>query len=328
MTAGRADRPATPEPQYRAALRWYPRGWRRRNEEVMVGTLLDVADADGRTTASRDELRDLRRSGLAARADALLPGAIRDRVAAISLGAGTAISLALLTAQAWAPFSDVPASLPGLPGFYGDRGMPDHVIWQLLIHPGLWIAAALATFAGVTWLARILLVASIPASIIGIVLTDGPDDLRPSFFLLVTLAVLALMTCTGRAPRRWLLIATAISVAGVASWLAFSQPFGERYFPRGGLVDLIASPWPTLVLLAAGVVLAIRGRRLALAALLVAAIPWLVLLLGDLIWFNVSDFGWPGVYVVSTIVVVAVPVLILVAVRFVPRHREPVSPVG
>ena len=88
---------------YRSGLRWYPKAWRKANEDVVVGTLLDVADAEGRTAPSRSELRDLRRSGLAARADFFLPGAIRDRAAAISLGSGAGLALAFATGQVWAP---------------------------------------------------------------------------------------------------------------------------------------------------------------------------------------------------------------------------------
>ena len=79
--------------------------------------------------------------------------------------------------------------------------------------------------------------------------------------------------------------------------------------------------------LVAGAVFAIRGRRLALAALLVAAIPWLVLLAGDFVWFNSSLFGWPGVFIASAIVIVVIPTVVLLVVRFVPRRREPAAPV-
>lgn len=53
--------------QYLRLLRWYPRRWRRANEEVVLGTLLDNADAHGGEGPTKAEARSLRLDGLAHR---------------------------------------------------------------------------------------------------------------------------------------------------------------------------------------------------------------------------------------------------------------------
>ncbi len=89
------------EGQYRAALRWYPHRWRVRNSEALLGTLLDTAEAEGRTAPTREERRDLAVNGVRARVDAIAPLAIRDRAASIALGMGFGLSLVLLYGSEW-----------------------------------------------------------------------------------------------------------------------------------------------------------------------------------------------------------------------------------
>jgi hypothetical protein len=299
----------TAEQAYRAALRWYPRSWRNQNEDVVVGTLLDVADAEGRVTPARDELRDLRQSGLSARADVILLGAIRDRVAAISLGAGTAFALAMLTGQAWSPWG-----AQGSPA----EPIPDGIVWQILIHPGLWVLAALAALAGWTILARVFLVATLPASLIAVTSADVSYLLRPSFFMLVMMGVLALLACVGRPPRPWQLIVTGITAAAIASWITFIGPFAGSYFPRGGLIDLTASPLPALLMFIATIVFVLRSGRLAAAAVMVASTPWLVILIGDSLWL--TGFAGQITFLFRPLVIGALAVIMPLAIALVARR--------
>jgi hypothetical protein len=255
-------------------LRWYPRSWRKANEDVMVGTLLDVADGEGRDAPSRAELHDLRRSGLATRADRVLPSSIRDRVAAISLGAGTALALAAGSGQLWGAW-DAQGS-PAEP-------VPDGFVWQIVIQPLLWVLGAVAAVVGWTVVARILLVLTLPASLVAVFSVDVSFVLRPSFFALVMMGVLALLACTGRSQPRWQLAATGIMGVLLTSWLAFLGPFAGTYFPRGGLVDFIVTPYPLAAMVVATAVFMIRRDRVAAGAVIVAASPWVVLILGHLL---------------------------------------------
>lgn len=304
------------EQRYRDALHWYPRRWRRLNAEAMVGTLLDVAEAEGRDAPSRADLRDLRRSGLAARADVILPGPIRDRVAAISLGAGTGLALALLTGQAWAGWAvELGSGAPNAPELIAPVGL----IWPVLIHPGLWVLAALATLAGSTVIARIALLATLPASLIAVTAPDVSFLLRPSVFTLVMMGLLALMSCIGRAPRRWQLVVTGVATVLLASWLAFLGPFARTYFPRGGLIDFIASPWPAVTMLIAAAVLMIRGRRVAAVSVIAASAPWLVVLIGQVIIYNGVASGIPfeiRLFGVAAMLAIIPLAILLVARRY------------
>lgn len=53
-----------PRHRYERILRWYPRGWRARHEQVMLGTLLDMDDTRGRTGPTSREAWSLRVDGL------------------------------------------------------------------------------------------------------------------------------------------------------------------------------------------------------------------------------------------------------------------------
>lgn len=64
--------------RYRALLRWYPRGWRTTHGEVMLGTLLDAAETEGRTAPTAAESWSIRWAGLGERftADAALAATV------------------------------------------------------------------------------------------------------------------------------------------------------------------------------------------------------------------------------------------------------------
>ncbi len=57
------------EQRYRRLLRWYPRTWREENGDVLIGTALDAAEAEGRRRPRASEAWTLRLSGLGQRLD-------------------------------------------------------------------------------------------------------------------------------------------------------------------------------------------------------------------------------------------------------------------
>ncbi|MCI2957178.1 hypothetical protein MN032_05695 [Agromyces atrinae] len=57
------------EARFRAVLRWYPRAWREQNGEVLVATMLDAAEAEGRTAPSASDHGNAALHGTAARID-------------------------------------------------------------------------------------------------------------------------------------------------------------------------------------------------------------------------------------------------------------------
>lgn len=71
------------ESEFARLLRWYPASWRRDHGDVVLGTMLDVADADGRDAPTRAERRAAFVDGLGHRLDRRI--AIGAAVAAVGV---------------------------------------------------------------------------------------------------------------------------------------------------------------------------------------------------------------------------------------------------
>jgi cytochrome c-type biogenesis protein CcmF len=74
------------EREFRALLRWYPRRWRERNESIVLGTMLDDAEARGLQTPDASMRRGAILHGLGARLDR------RTAIVAASLAAALALA--------------------------------------------------------------------------------------------------------------------------------------------------------------------------------------------------------------------------------------------
>jgi threonine/homoserine/homoserine lactone efflux protein len=84
----------TLEEKYRRLSRLFPAGWRERNEEELIGTLLDAAEP-GRDSVPVADAVDLVRSAIVLRARALRPGRARVVGAGLALLAAAAVALAI-----------------------------------------------------------------------------------------------------------------------------------------------------------------------------------------------------------------------------------------
>lgn len=157
MTAQRSGSPL--ENRYRRLTRWYPRTWRAANEDAFVGTLLDVADAEGRATPTRPERLDIVGHAVSARLDRIVVPHVRDAGSTIALTMGTGFSLAEFLVSSWAPWihgNPVPASLVQV-GPFRDTGF---------VFAGLWLVA-LAAALTVRWaVGRIALAVCILAAVL------------------------------------------------------------------------------------------------------------------------------------------------------------------
>lgn len=83
----------TPEAEARFArlLRWYPRRWRRANGDVLLSSLLDAAEHEGRTAPTRRERRAAAVHGTAARIDGRFALASALIAVALAVAAGTVL---------------------------------------------------------------------------------------------------------------------------------------------------------------------------------------------------------------------------------------------
>lgn len=91
--------------RFERALRWYPQAWRNENGAAVIGTLLDVAQSEGRTSPRRSELANLTLMGIGARVDRWVSWRARTLVSSISLGAGVASAAIFFVVHMWSPWT-------------------------------------------------------------------------------------------------------------------------------------------------------------------------------------------------------------------------------
>jgi hypothetical protein len=133
MTGGRTS---NLEEEYRRLLRWYPRVWRHRNEEVVLGTLLESAQARGQTRLSAEDRRAIQLAGLRRRA---IGSGQRSLVATLALAAGVAFTLFYCAFIGWDPAH-------AFNGYVGPFTNPSFII-GLILAIGLVLAIRRVTFA-------------------------------------------------------------------------------------------------------------------------------------------------------------------------------------
>lgn len=273
----------TLEQRYRDALRWYPKRWREENGDVVVGTLLDVAEAAQRTTPDRRELAHLAASGIRARLswiDLVAPAGVRERAGAILLATGFGLAVMMLVMQEWAPWSTTRAwdefgvSAPSFGPFLG-AGSLLYLVW---------IAGSVLAVAGLPRVGKVILLLEVPI-VAGIcVFVDAGDLSRPSSSLLAAFVVLALSVAlapplASRAlAGRTALFGLVFAVGAVAYWvLVFGT--SEHWLGSWGWRRLLDVGWAPLAGLAvAGFALLLIVRKrdwaegLALASVVMVAV--------------------------------------------------------
>ena len=275
------------EARYRAALRWYPRAWRAENADAIVGTLLDQAEADGRSTPLRGELRNLASSGMSRRFESLAPQVVRDRVAAITLAIGFGGALIMFLFGEWAPFATRGPFNQWMSLTPGEYSAPSSVGFGpfasvLVIVYGLWIVAFVLVLLRFSRTAIAALLVTLPVLAWARTLRfDDIGSLQPTTFTLLVfggLAVLASIGRPARVGRRTLVAVAAASVATAVTWMLagpITTLHEGRILPSSMLVVLFAPAIGGLLLIAAGIAGA-AGRRAWSVSALVAASPWLL----------------------------------------------------
>ena len=187
------------ENAYRRALRFYPAAWRRENEDVVVSTLLDVADHDARTTPnsanpksahpSSAELRHLAVSGIATRFGFARHAAAREAASTAALATGFVLAVTFFVAYTWAPWADRTPYQGSSYQTFGPFMNAGFVLYAV------WAAAFVLGTLGKATAVRWLMVAAITISIGLRLLTSaswvGPTTTTCGFFGILSLVVLA-----------------------------------------------------------------------------------------------------------------------------------------
>ncbi|ROS33748.1 hypothetical protein [Curtobacterium sp. PhB78] len=280
----------TLEPSYRRLLRWYPRRWRRQNEDALIGTLLDVAESEGRNRPRRSEVVDLAVNGIGTRVAAVLPATARDQAASFALGTGLAWSLVYFIVQDWMPWNPKAHNYALNPmGPFNSPGVIVTALWVLagvFVLFGRHLPARLSALAS-SVVALVLLAVQAASSPEYVVVYPSPD--RVTFVLLVGLGLIA---AVGTPRRHWTTVLTAGGwglalsaglllmhgrdmtsiplAAGLPSW----YDFFNRYLWSGGLLTTGVVWILVSALLATAVVSRWRGHRANAAALVVSVMPW------------------------------------------------------
>jgi hypothetical protein len=267
------------EDRYRAALRWYPRKWRSANEDVVVGTLLDVADDDHRTKPAKGELANLRHSGIQtwiARTGGAIPRDVRERAAVIALALG--LTLAVSGIYYSVVFFEF------LRTFIDPRFSQIFLIDIGPVYYLVWIAASVSALVGARRAARALVVISVPLSIAvplvsnALHFSNSPGVITIAFLDVLAAIYLAGSPLRSRRMRGSLAVAATCFLVSDAAIL-IAQKIGQwgagslwvDYFWGQFAVWLVWLGIPAVIV--AGIILWRRSRSPWAPALLIAAIP-------------------------------------------------------
>jgi hypothetical protein len=261
------------ESRYRRAVRAYPAPWRAKHGEELIGVMLDVAAAEGRTKPAIRELAHLVLHGAGARVNRVLsviPPRRRDRIAAIGTIAGTAVALVLMVLGELGRWL-LPNTYTSAGESFGPFTTPAAIIFLLVI------GAFLALAAGRHAMTKVLHGLIIAASICLLVMLGAADPGIP-----VRRLVFAFFTATSLLA----LLGTPTRTMGLRDTVLFGVPaLGvfltlTSYLHGGGAqkpfygdpnsFNDFALALQGLKLVAIAVLIAIAGRKLR---------PWAYLLL-------------------------------------------------
>lgn len=295
---------------YRRLLRCYPPRWRHENGDEVVATLLDVADADGRTRPSPGDVANLLLHGFAARFGAslgLVPAVVRHRIAILALASVATLSLCLFVVAEVVP---EPYPTTGYPQSSTGLTFGPFVTLGAALYP-LPVLAFVAAAAGAGRVARAVLWLTCLAVCAVVLAAAHSDAERPQLYLLMVLFLLAGMAAAGLPPtvhRRGLFAATMViglflagamarSVAyfhQVYSGASWNWPF-LAYRGPGGFLDTVEMIVPAAGGLGAVVAIAVSMRQPGwIVATFTVGGTWSLMPIADSIRYD--RWGWENDY--------------------------------
>ena len=272
------------EARYRAALRWYPPAWREQNADAIVGTMLDQAEAEGRSVPRRGEIRNLAASGASRSLEQFAPRAVRDRVALIALALGAAATLLSFLLMEWAPLAPRETVYFGDGGFYHPGAMQfGPFLSGAVVIYAAWLLALVAILARQRIVSVLLLGLTLPYSVLLYVSRPEPwAQYQPQAGALVILAGLAVLVISGNARAPLPLSRLIVALIGGLAIALLGMLTGGVYFfygrVFGGAVFTFFEPRSVLAALLVLAIYAFARRRYTwMAALALSALPWLLL---------------------------------------------------
>ena len=229
-------------------MRWYPRQWRRANEEAMLGTLLDQAESEGRQEASASERSAIAKGGIAQRFGLPVRG---QRLRLVPLTAGILLSVFYAALIIWSPHTSYPGSL----GPFANPSVVTCALLVLAFMAALLVRGRLASILALT--------AALVEVVIGVLAVAhpalGPDTWEgpsPSTVLLFAgIAILGGASFT----QGWMMTAgTLVVLAAVATAfvVSFVQAALGTFSPDASLITAGIA-----VAICAAIAIAIMGRR-------------------------------------------------------------------
>ena len=274
------------ESRYRRALLFYPKRWRDRNADVVLSTLHDVADAEGRRSPRASELLQLAASGLSTRLALSLSQSARDALSTIAVATGAVLGLAFAVVQSL----PVPGPLAG-PKDVGLFFTPGVVIYAV------WVLTFVLAFLGQRRAVKVVLMVCVftPAVLWVMCHLIGQLWARPSLETQVFFTVLAMVALIGTPRPTWRVgIAMAIGAGTLIFAFHLIGVPAKSYMDEGTFWRLIASPYNagTALALLGVIVLSfvIAGRGAWSKLLLVSFSPWVAAWCVSVVY----EFRWNG----------------------------------
>jgi hypothetical protein len=260
---------------YRRTLLYYPKAWRQQHENVILGTLLDVAEAEARTAPRATEIMHLAASGVLTRFGLWLTTRSRDWISTVALGTGVAMAIGLLLSGTWMPWSKVL-------GPYAGRYIPEAnplLDFGIIIY-ALWILGFITSLIPkqLRTVRAFMVIALIAPAAFAIVNHStrlyGPNDRTLVFFTIMAALVLL------GSPRQKKVgyVGAAASVGIVLLWVANARP-AIGYIDDRRFWDWIVAPDKLAVAIAIAVIAAVYLNlryRTPRQVILILLIPWIV----------------------------------------------------
>lgn len=257
------------EARYRRLLAWYPAAWRTANADALVGTLLDVAEGEGRERPTRQERRAIAEHGVGLRLDGLVVADVRNPASTVALTLGTGLALAEFLFSSWAPWitgNPAPGSTVQV-GPFRDTGF---------VFAALWVIALVAALSGRWNVGRVVLLVSVLLGTVSPYLLNRYPGVwsvdRATLLLLSACAVVAVL---GRPHRSQHTAAAAVGwfLLGALSYCSVSDP-GQWQYSRSLWDGNLYAWYGTAVLEISAVVLAIMRWWRTAFTIVLSLVPY------------------------------------------------------